>query len=332
MGVQEMSPWGARRRPDNWQKLSQQEQIDQFSVFGNPATTRGFTGHEHLDESSLIHMNGRMYDPDLARFVQADPIVHNRFNMQHLNRYSYVWNNPLNTTDPSGYDGSNCSGEPEERYCQDDEDEPIEEVEVTADPDDYDDPNDYYDRFVDSMVDNSVLFESIDDNIWSNVDGLSNNSLSNAVNTGGSDAAATATGQVNFNIPGKPFQLLECNKDVCASRSFKYNSREQIARMMSEANMYKSIRGAAIGMLGAGFGGVSGAALSATMGLNAHFVDSQVRYVPQVGDTVIHEIRADLVPVLESDSGIGNVIIIETIIDSDNIIIDRGEYSAGAGL
>jgi hypothetical protein len=26
-------------------------------------TNRGFTGHEHIDEMGLIHMNGRVYDP-----------------------------------------------------------------------------------------------------------------------------------------------------------------------------------------------------------------------------------------------------------------------------
>jgi hypothetical protein len=26
-------------------------------------TNRGFTGHEHIDEMDLIHMNGRVYDP-----------------------------------------------------------------------------------------------------------------------------------------------------------------------------------------------------------------------------------------------------------------------------
>ena len=36
-------------------------------------TDRGFTGHEQLDDIGLVHMNGRIYDPVLARFLQADP-------------------------------------------------------------------------------------------------------------------------------------------------------------------------------------------------------------------------------------------------------------------
>jgi RHS repeat-associated protein len=30
-------------------------------------TNRGFTGHEHIDEMGLIHMNGRVYDPQIGR-------------------------------------------------------------------------------------------------------------------------------------------------------------------------------------------------------------------------------------------------------------------------
>lgn len=65
--------------------------------------TRGFTGHEHLDDFGLIHMNGRVFDPALARFLSADPFTKDAGDAQTFNRYSYVENNPLNATDPSGY-------------------------------------------------------------------------------------------------------------------------------------------------------------------------------------------------------------------------------------
>ena len=48
-------------------------------------------------------MNGRIYDPKLGRFLQADPIIQAPKNSQNLNRYSYVLNNPLSSADPSGY-------------------------------------------------------------------------------------------------------------------------------------------------------------------------------------------------------------------------------------
>ena len=64
---------------------------------------RGFTGHEHLDTHGLIHMNGRMYEPSMGRFLNADPVVQAPLDAQSWNRYSYVMNNPLGYTDPTGY-------------------------------------------------------------------------------------------------------------------------------------------------------------------------------------------------------------------------------------
>ena len=48
-------------------------------------------------------MNGRVFDPVLGRFLSADPLVDDAGDSQAYNRYSYVSNNPLNATDPSGY-------------------------------------------------------------------------------------------------------------------------------------------------------------------------------------------------------------------------------------
>jgi RHS repeat-associated protein len=63
---------------------------------------RGFTGHEHLDELALVHMNGRIYDPLIGRFLSGDPVIQSPEDLQNYNRYSYVLNNPLRYTDPSG--------------------------------------------------------------------------------------------------------------------------------------------------------------------------------------------------------------------------------------
>lgn len=66
-------------------------------------TDRGFTGHEMLSAFGLIHMNGRIYDPQLRRFLTADPFVQDADNIQSLNRYAYGHNSPVNGADPSGY-------------------------------------------------------------------------------------------------------------------------------------------------------------------------------------------------------------------------------------
>jgi RHS repeat-associated protein len=75
-------------------------------------TTRGYTGQEMLDSLCLINLNARIYDPALGRLLSADPTVPSPLNGQAFNRYSYVLNNPLALTDPSGYwscsDGAVC--------------------------------------------------------------------------------------------------------------------------------------------------------------------------------------------------------------------------------
>ena len=68
-----------------------------------PDTVRGFTGHQHVDDVRLIHMNGRVYDYQLGRFLSVDPIIQFPANSQSLNPYSYIMNNPLSGRDPSGY-------------------------------------------------------------------------------------------------------------------------------------------------------------------------------------------------------------------------------------
>ncbi|WP_169045600.1 RHS repeat-associated core domain-containing protein [Aeromonas salmonicida] len=66
-------------------------------------TRRGYTGHEMIEDLGIIHMNGRLYDPAMGRFLQADPYVPEPSDGQSFNRYAYVRNNPLNAVDPSGF-------------------------------------------------------------------------------------------------------------------------------------------------------------------------------------------------------------------------------------
>ncbi|MFQ3246976.1 MAG: RHS repeat-associated protein [Arenicella sp.] len=93
----EFDPWGMRTTAS---PLLSGEIIENDSV--NDVTTRGYTGHEMDDEVGLINMNARIYDPYLGRFLSADPVLPDAGDMQQFNRYSYVTNNPLKYTDPTG--------------------------------------------------------------------------------------------------------------------------------------------------------------------------------------------------------------------------------------
>jgi len=81
----------------------------------NGLTRRGYTDHEMLDSTGLIHMNGRVYDPVIARFVSADPFHDAALGTQAWNRYAYVGNNPLSRVDPSGFEARGHGRRPRSR-------------------------------------------------------------------------------------------------------------------------------------------------------------------------------------------------------------------------
>ena len=89
---------------DAWGKRRNLDGSDDTTCSLTSQTTRGFTGHEHIDSECLINANARVYDPTIARFMSADSMVPNPFNGQAFNRYSYVGNNPLSMIDPTGHD------------------------------------------------------------------------------------------------------------------------------------------------------------------------------------------------------------------------------------
>lgn len=66
-------------------------------------TTRLYTGQRLGSALALYDYRARYYHPALGRFISADPVVPEPGNPQALNRYAYVYNNPLRYVDPTGY-------------------------------------------------------------------------------------------------------------------------------------------------------------------------------------------------------------------------------------
>lgn len=95
--------FGKRRNAITWDNIdnpySNLTTLDQVLA----VTQKGYTGHQQVDHASIIHMGGRIYDPGLGRFVQPDPVVQAPKDGQNLNRFTYVFNNPLSNIDPTGY-------------------------------------------------------------------------------------------------------------------------------------------------------------------------------------------------------------------------------------
>jgi len=71
------------------------------------STRQHFTGYEADAETGLNFAQARYQSPVQGRFTSVDPLGMSAsvLNPQSFNRYSYVLNNPVNMTDPSGMMG-----------------------------------------------------------------------------------------------------------------------------------------------------------------------------------------------------------------------------------
>jgi RHS repeat-associated protein len=86
-------------------------------ITGTLVTDFTFTGQRAERGFGLLDYNARYYDPGLGRFISADTVVPEAGNPQSLNRYAYVYNNPMRYVDPSGYClPEECPGVPDAEY------------------------------------------------------------------------------------------------------------------------------------------------------------------------------------------------------------------------
>lgn len=91
-----------RRHYDAWGRVTHIKDEFGGDLNGFIVLDRGYTSHEHLAGVKLIHMNGRLYDPLLRRFLNADENIQDPENTQIYNKYSYIANNPLMGYDRDG--------------------------------------------------------------------------------------------------------------------------------------------------------------------------------------------------------------------------------------
>jgi RHS repeat-associated protein len=80
----------------------------QHPTLGNPSKKR-FTSYDRSDSTGLDYAVNRFYSPQQGRFTQVDPIgmgAAELANPQSLNLYAYVENDPINSRDPLGLDGT----------------------------------------------------------------------------------------------------------------------------------------------------------------------------------------------------------------------------------
>jgi RHS repeat-associated protein len=75
------NPYDKRRSLDGSADAANASKAD-WSAVVNAGKDQGLTGHEHLDDIGIVHMSGRLFDPRLGRFMQADPVYSDPLDLQ----------------------------------------------------------------------------------------------------------------------------------------------------------------------------------------------------------------------------------------------------------
>lgn len=98
--------FGNHRNPTTWSGADSNSDLTTIAGI----TRQGYTFQTALGLwMGMNHMNGRVEDAVTGRMLSADPNIPDKTSPQSYNRYSYVNNNPLTLSDPSGFiSSSNC--------------------------------------------------------------------------------------------------------------------------------------------------------------------------------------------------------------------------------
>jgi RHS repeat-associated protein len=105
------------------------EEESDYSPFGTEYVLTGsgsnhykFTGKERDSESGLDYFGARYNSSSMGRFMTPDPLGGLLIDPQTLNRYTYVRNNPLRYTDPTGMyicaDSAKCDSKQDKAFEQ----------------------------------------------------------------------------------------------------------------------------------------------------------------------------------------------------------------------
>ncbi|SFB96790.1 ricin-type beta-trefoil lectin domain protein [Micromonospora sediminimaris] len=85
-------------------RIRKQDPFGNQRIADTPAnlqTNRGFLGAVRDDTSGFVPLGARLYDPEVGRFLSADPVLDLTDPVQN-NGFTYAHNNPVTHSDPSG--------------------------------------------------------------------------------------------------------------------------------------------------------------------------------------------------------------------------------------
>ena len=84
----------------NYERRAYEPYGEDTQTIGTKTESHDFTG-QRKDDTGLVYLNARYYDPTLGRFLSADPTI-----SDGINRYMYAQNDPMGKVDPTGYGAS----------------------------------------------------------------------------------------------------------------------------------------------------------------------------------------------------------------------------------
>jgi RHS repeat-associated protein len=78
---------------------------DLIASTGTTANFYRYSGEQYDPNLGFVYLRARYLNPNSGRLISRDLLAGSRFDPQSLHRYTYVADNPINKTDPSGLDG-----------------------------------------------------------------------------------------------------------------------------------------------------------------------------------------------------------------------------------
>jgi RHS repeat-associated protein len=120
----QLTDWLGTRRMEAYATGAPEETCITYPFGDGPPcagpTEHRFTGKERDAESGNDYFEARYFGSSMGRFLSPDPLGGNLVDPQSLNRYTYVLNNPLRFTDPTGMyvckDSADCSSKADQKF------------------------------------------------------------------------------------------------------------------------------------------------------------------------------------------------------------------------
>ena len=89
---------------DSYGAIQKRLRNDEIKPYGR-LSEQLYSGSRYDVDLAMFQMGDRWFDPEIGRFLQADPVLANPYSALRSNLYAYAFGNPLRYSDPEGQFG-----------------------------------------------------------------------------------------------------------------------------------------------------------------------------------------------------------------------------------